>query len=237
MLLSWFWVESSYMSELSLFKRQLLARLAFLIDLGHVLVWWSAKQPCLSLVIDSGEPWGSAHLPAKWLLLQAVAALWIDWHKCQSLIRHGASSTFRTTPDACVSLVWSRAGRNQQRGNGRNRKDTCLRHLDSDSGCVDIKSSLFLCWEHGRGLWSRLTSHWIINKGVSNIEMYFGSSTHILLSVIQTAGLLCHIHHEAHKANCGSTSVWRENLCGIKMLTLSGGGQKETWYEIWQWSW
>lgn len=107
------------------------------------LVWWSAKQPCSSLVTDSGEPWGSAHLPAKWLLLQAVTALWIDWHKCQPLIRHGASSTFRTTPDACVWPVGSRAGRDQQRGNGRNRKGACLRHLDG--GCIDMRIESKLC--------------------------------------------------------------------------------------------
>lgn len=89
------------------FKEQLLGRSGCVIDLDHVLGWERARQPCSSLVIDSGEPSGSAHLPAKWLLLQAVAPLWIDWHKRQSLIRHVDSSTFRTTPDACVSPVGS----------------------------------------------------------------------------------------------------------------------------------
>lgn len=60
----------------------------------------------------------------------------------------------------------------------------------------------FQCWEHGRvrALWSMFTSHLNINRGISNIGMYFKALTHILLSVKQTAELcvtftMKHINH------------------------------------------
>lgn len=51
-------------------------------------------------------------------------------YKCPSLIRHGVSSPFRTTPDAHGSPAVSQAGRNRPGGNGSNRKNTCSCRLN-----------------------------------------------------------------------------------------------------------
>lgn len=74
------------------------------------------------------SPGGSAHLPAKWLLLRAVTAPRIDRHNCQPLIRYGSRLNFRATPDACGSPAGSqvaRISRQEVAGAGIKKKDTC----------------------------------------------------------------------------------------------------------------
>lgn len=131
-----------------------------------------------------------------------------------------------------VSHVGSQAGRNQQRGNGRSRKDKHLCHLDSDGNLIDMnKWSLQIFFNAAKhkavkALWGMVTSQWIVTKKRTNI-MYCRALTHVLLSVVQTAGLLC---YTLHKAKCFSVCLFREkqsqSLCGIKMLTLLGARQK-----------
>lgn len=53
--------------------------------------------------------------------------------------------------------------------------------------------------------------------------MYFKALIYILLSVLQTAGLLCGSHQKAHKEK---RVCVKRSLGGIRMLTQSGGDWK-----------
>lgn len=164
--------------------------------------------------------------------------MWIDWHKCQSLIRHGASLPVRPTPDACVSPAGNQAGRNQQRGNGRNRTDKCLCHLDRDADWMDIKCSLwknifFQCCEKcisQSTMWSKFTSQWIVNERWSNtvnVGLYCRALTHILLSAVQTSVLLC-----LHKSKMCLNVMHAEKTRAVCRPNVDSVGSGTEWHLI-----
>ena len=130
-------------------------------------------------------------------------------------------------------VVWSQAGRNQQRGNGRKRKDKCLRHLDSDDGkYVILFKNHFKCCK----TWISQSSVAHRHGDIKYWNVLWHPDTHLKCYTNNRA--LCHFQH---KVECVSTSICKENKswspCVIEMLILLGGGKKEIWHEIWRWSW
>lgn len=170
----------------------------------------------MSLVIDSGEDLPIHLLSGSYCkLLQRCELIGVN---VSPLIRHGASSTFSMTLDACVSPVLSQAGRNPQRGNSRNT-------------FASFRQRQRLQTKKAAGIMEKaeLYEAYLINtKSTINIYYDILRLGTYWLRVKQTAELLCHSHQKVHKVKCGWASVWRERLCCIKMLTLLGGGHTET---------
>ncbi len=66
------------------------------------------------------------------------------------------------------------------------------------------------------------TLQWIIKQCKSNIRIYIRASTHILLSVLQTVGLLCHMSVQS------GLSEWRKKTCVASVCWLCWvGGRRD----------